>query len=844
MEKTPEQKDRDNPFEIKWDVLHSELDAPETSTRSLSTEVFVDGALPIESKPANELSDDGAVLNELLSFYHYGRRIPDTELSPKEDQPLAGLLYPHRDLLHVRHEYPVCFVEDDTDAPVRPFVQIFDGLIEKKEGDGETQRRFQHHLLQLELVVRGLAATKPGERLTDLYDLASKQIMTSSNLSAEKAALLREDLETARRGLPVDGAVFPCNPEIPSRLFEASKAAFWFARKRDFLLELDTLIRHVQDILTADYNRSDEAKSAEHLREETGATMEDDLDFNVMSDILSRSNLGDPLPAERRQRIEESLKIMSHVRPMYAGAAIRDRSLPFSMETQVDCKMAIEQYHARMAIMTEFFKAVRIARLEVENRYRKDKHELFFEQFDPTCLTADELSCCPPVLIRLGRKFFEKGDKTAILELLSSGLPFKVLAEINDVCGQTPDGNLSVSPSWMSQLAAMAVAINHVYVLQSTLSKPIFIQAGMIEGLRYDGPALFCVYTGNPEHQPRLDRFLVAAAAEESRLFPSYVYDPGKGDSQAERFSIDNNPHVEEAWSKEQFSYMDGNQKPLTVELPFTPADFFQADIRLDRYFRALPPDKWHVNMVPIGEFLETPAEEANHKIPFITAVNSQGQVVRVVVSRPLLPVVQRVAQSWRHLQELGGINNSYALDLLAREKDRCEAQKNEEVEAIEKKYAAELKKDIGELSQEIIQRIAGQLIAGGPATAGPISLPRETIVTTAAAPVAEPTGEDRETTESTEEEEDDIVSFDDPYIDTPLCTSCNDCTNINGQMFGYNENKQAFIKDVAAGPFEHLVLAAEKCPVHIIHPGKPKNSDEPNLEGLIARAARFNGKS
>ena len=59
--------------------------------------------------------------------------------------------------------------------------------------------------------------------------------------------------------------------------------------------------------------------------------------------------------------------------------------------------------------------------------------------------------------------------------------------------------------------------------------------------------------------------------------------------------------------------------------------------------------------------------------------------------------------------------------------------------------------------------------------------------------------------------------------------------------MFAYNENKQAYIKDPTAGPYRHLVEAAEKCPARIIHPGKPLNPNEEGLEELIKRAEPFN---
>ena len=81
----------------------------------------------------------------------------------------------------------------------------------------------------------------------------------------------------------------------------------------------------------------------------------------------------------------------------------------------------------------------------------------------------------------------------------------------------------------------------------------------------------------------------------------------------------------------------------------------------------------------------------------------------------------------------------------------------------------------------------------------------------------------------------------DQAYIETELCTSCNDCTDRNGLMFAYDDLKQAYIRDVRAGTFRELVEAAENCPVCIIHPGKPVNPDEPGLEELMQRAVPFN---
>ena len=46
--------------------------------------------------------------------------------------------------------------------------------------------------------------------------------------------------------------------------------------------------------------------------------------------------------------------------------------------------------------------------------------------------------------------------------------------------------------------------------------------------------------------------------------------------------------------------------------------------------------------------------------------------------------------------------------------------------------------------------------------------------------------------------------------------------------------------KDPKGGPFKDIVRSAEKCTAGVIHPGTPANADEPGLEKLIKRAAKY----
>ncbi|MDH5720126.1 MAG: ferredoxin [Spirochaetia bacterium] len=82
---------------------------------------------------------------------------------------------------------------------------------------------------------------------------------------------------------------------------------------------------------------------------------------------------------------------------------------------------------------------------------------------------------------------------------------------------------------------------------------------------------------------------------------------------------------------------------------------------------------------------------------------------------------------------------------------------------------------------------------------------------------------------------------MDEAYIDTELCTACNECLIINSRIFAYNDKKQAYVKDPKAGSFRDIVKAAEKCPVKIIHPGKPLDMNEKKIEKWIERAKKYN---
>ena len=283
----------------------------------------------------------------------------------------------------------------------------------------------------------------------------------------------------------------------------------------------------------------------------------------------------------------------------------------------------------------------------------------------------------------------------------------------------------------------------------------------------------------------------------ESRAFPAYCYDPSAGPNWASRFYLEANSQVEADWPVQDFTYEDENHQRVHIEAGFTLVDFVACDRRYARHFARVPRSKWSASMMPASEYLGREARSAPDKVPFIALVDSDNNLHRVIVDDRLMRAALRCRESWHSLQELGGIHNSHAERLLAREKRSWEEHEKSEIAA----RAPEAKP------------AAPAAAAGAPAPAAP-------------AAAAEP---------------EEKKSPDDAYIETPRCTTCNECTQINDKMFAYNENKQAYIANPDAGTYAQLVEAAESCQVSIIHPGKPRNPAEPGLAELLKRAEAFN---
>ena len=232
--------------------------------------------------------------------------------------------------------------------------------------------------------------------------------------------------------------------------------------------------------------------------------------------------------------------------------------------------------------------------------------------------------------------------------------------------------------------------------------------------------------------------------------------------------------------------------------------------------------------------------EDAYRRVPFIWAVDANTILHRLVVSRELALACRDRRNYWRALQEMAGIRNRYVELAInqtraAEQKLAAEAQTQMQ-EAHELELERVRQEAAGEAMQHLADRLLGMEFAGGEAGWAAVDKPVRSPAAVAVDSAAEAVQDDE-----VEQVVEDTLVFDEPWIDTPLCTSCNDCLEINPQLFIYNEEKQALLGDLDSATFAELVTAAELCPARCIHPGKPWNPDETGLDELIERAAPFN---
>ncbi|MCF8197472.1 MAG: 2-oxoacid:acceptor oxidoreductase family protein [Sulfuritalea sp.] len=636
-----------------------------------------------------------------------------------------------------------------------------------------------------------------------------------------------------------DGACLGCGEKTAIHLFTATVTALMQPRVKVFIDKLDGLIasleQHMRVKLASAVDLTDTGAVVRAV-ESTGLH---DLTLSTLATKLNAdkpSQLLDPAWVKNTAQLLEKLKDLKwrYVEgPTKRGRAemgiinatgctsVWGSTYPFSPYPfpwtshlfQDSPSVAMGVFEGHMAKMADGFKAVRMAEMELAGDYLPDRDEDFFRRFNWNQFSADEWLLCPPVVSMGGDGAMYDIGFQNLSRVLMSGMPVKILVVDTQVYSNT--GGQACTSGFISQVSDMApfgsaqrgkqetrkeisligMAHRTSYVMQGTIAHVNHLLESYVDGLNSRRPALFNIYAVcPPEHGVGDDKSVdQSKLAVEGRAYPLFRFDPDAGTTFSECVSLEGNPAQDDDWPSYTLKYVDEAGAEQSMTLPMTFADFAATEARFLKQFRKAPPETWNEQMLSVAEFLQLDKEEREGRFPFIWGVDKKNRLTRLLVTEDLVRSTEERLHFWRQLRDIAGL-------------DANAADADDVTERVRTELLAKITASLG--------------LAGTGATVAPAVK----VGAGETAPVASADGD-----------------YEPVWVESPECTACDECINLAPKTFAYNEQKLAIVINPQGAKFADIVKSAEKCTAGCIHPGTPWNMNEPGVEKLIARAAKFN---
>ncbi len=506
-----------------------------------------------------------------------------------------------------------------------------------------------------------------------------------------------------------------------------------------------------------------------------------------------------------------------------------------------------------MRKMADNFVAIRRAELLASGAYDAARDEATLANLDWRSFTDEEFGLCPPIVSMGGDGAMLDIGFQNLSRLLASGKPIRVIVLDTQVYSNTGGqactsgftGQVSDMATYgaaqhgktevRKELALVAMAHRGAYVHQSSQASASHLVAGVLRGLQKRRPAVFNIYTPCPVEHGLADDWSMRAArlALESRAFPFLTFDPDAGPLFADALTLDGNPSVDQRWPEYGIDYVDDAGAAQRI-------DAAAHDRRLGRHRRTVQQALHAARSVemergrgavprvprPLGRRPRRQDAVHPHGRPRQTPRAARG-LDRDRAARRGAPAVLGAAPRARRAssRRRACATGSSAM---------CRRSTSSKLAAVRAEYEAKL----AELPKVIARRMADVLLRGGAAKSvvdlrvvdrrlAPRRLPLR--YRTRDASRRRPTVDGRSTPQRRRDRviagdhvqpspsrpsrqpatrrvavDDDLAI--DPYIDSARCTSCNECTNLNGRLFAYNAAKQATVRDADAGTFQQLV--------------------------------------
>jgi pyruvate-ferredoxin/flavodoxin oxidoreductase len=249
-------------------------------------------------------------------------------------------------------------------------------------------------------------------------------------------------------------------------------------------------------------------------------------------------------------------------------------------------------------------------------------------------LTAKEFSLCPPTVLVRGPEALSSHGIEQLNQLLSGGLPVKVVLLDS---AATVAGPLERAAG--SDAEAVGLVHRRVFVASCSVAYPNHLFKTLCDALDFCGPALIQIYTPSPRQygfRPR-DTIRRAICAVESRVRPLLRYDPTAEAEPGQGLCLDGNPAPEHPW------VTDAQGQALT------PAHWAAGEERFSQEFSPLAQD---ARPLPVEQWILCSPDEQSTHTP--TIKDSTGALR--AIGAELAQAVLEYAEIWSHVQAIANV--------------------------------------------------------------------------------------------------------------------------------------------------------------------------------------------
>ena len=791
---------------------------------------------------------------DLLRRFHYGEPVAAAHTTLPNGAVLPALLNAYRDASAIRYQYPLYLIPPDgttMSVLAKPASEHLVDSLEALAPDADDARILKDNLPWIERFLRQKLESPDPVDAVELFAKAAAAMQEQLDLDSGSREKLEADLDRLKGTIAAGGQYLSYGPRVSLHLMLHAIHHRHNQSREQLRQQIDKQVHGLQSLLDVEKAKSADANEPASVKTSVGSGSRH-FDTGALSGMLERRARGsvEMLPG-RRGRIEVALKELlawqdDPVLVRFVGPDPGLSNLPeLEMISSDDpCTTATEVFTRDAANFARLFAALRIAALEIDANYNPAIHDSWFASFDWQAFSIEEMQLVTRVVALVSADQLAGDGLPSFSHLLGSRLPVHILSWVRAYDNPGAQPGEDPFDSYRFELANVGIGHRQVVVAQTSAARHEDLLSGFLCALDSNRASLHLINRGTQTKtkKPLLDAWFVASAALESRAHPFILVNPDAGDHAAERVSFGSNPQAENDWPLEKLEYRNADGKVTEMDLAFTFADYALLMPALHENFRMVPVGFESDDLVPVDQYLNVDEELIDRVVPFIWAIDDQDVLVRLVVSRALVFACRDRLNYWRTLQELAGIQNYYVEEAI----DRIIEEQRAAIEAEREQLLKEHEEQLESVRSEAAGDAMGQLVdvLMGADLSGMVSGGSQLATMPAAAPAqTEVPAEDvaAEAEPDVEEEAEEELSFDEPWLDTAMCTTCDDCMAINKMMFVYNDDKQAIIKDANASPYAEMVAAAEICPAKCIHPGKPLDPNEPGLDDLIARAAPFN---